>query len=207
MYDAHSETVLSSSGRSVQVGSYVRPFPGELRSGDAVAAFSHGNVVFLAIIDALGHGPRANGIAVRTLKFLERNWSSNIAACMTGLHQELWGTDGAAVGLAVLDATSGQLRYGGIGNTMCLVVGRQTYKLRSQEGIVGVHVPTLRESSSIIEPSDVGLLFTDGISEEVYKGDQPSLFVGSPQIISRNVTRLFGRKMDDAACLAFRYIQ
>lgn len=207
MYDAQSETVLSSSGRSVQVGSYVRPFAGELRSGDAVAAFSHGDVIFFAIIDALGHGPRANGIAVRAMTFLARNWSSSIVACMSDLHQELSGTDGAAVGLAVLDAASGRLRYGGIGNTVFLVAGKQTFKFRSQEGIVGVHVPTLRESSCNIEPSDVGLLLTDGISDEVYKSDQPSLFIGSPQIISRNITKLFGRKIDDAACLAFRYVQ
>ncbi len=207
MYDAYSESVLSSSGRSVAVGSYVRPYPGELRSGDAVATYFDGNVTFFAIIDALGHGPRANAIAERALKFLKGHWSSNIATTMRKLHEELTGTDGAAVGLCTLDVVSGQLRYGGIGNTMGLVVGRQTYKLRSQEGTVGVHVPTLRESSYSIEPCDVGLLFTDGISEDVHKGDQPSLFVGSPRIISRNVTRLFGRKMDDAACLAFRYAQ
>lgn len=207
MYDAQSESVVSSSGRSVQVGSYVRPYPGELRSGDAVAAYFDGNITFFAIIDALGHGPRANAIADRALRFLKRTWSSNIVNSMRDLHQELTGTDGAAVGLCTLDIVSGQLRYGGIGNTMGLVVGRQTYKLRSQEGIVGVHVPTLRESAYNIEPSDVGLLFTDGISDDVHKGDQPGLFVGSPRIISRNVTNLFGRKMDDAACLAFRYVQ
>lgn len=207
MYDAYSESVHSSFGRSVQVGSYVRPYPGESRSGDAVATYFDGNVTFFAIIDALGHGPKANAIADRALRFLKRNWSSNIVTSMRGLHQALTGTDGAAVGLCVLDVISGQLRYGGIGNTMGLVVGTQTCKLRSQEGIVGVHVPTLRESAYNIEQYDVGLLFTDGISDDVYKGDRPGLFVGSPRIVSRNVTKLFGRKMDDAACLTFRYVQ
>jgi phosphoserine phosphatase RsbX len=206
MYDAHSQIVLSRSGRTVEVGSYVRPCPGELRSGDAVATYFEGNITFFAIIDALGHGLRANAVAVRAIGFLEKHWSSNIAASMSGLHQELTGTDGAAVGLCVLDLVSGELRYGGIGNTTCFIVGTQTRKLRSQEGIVGVHVPTLRESSCTIESGDMGLLLTDGISDDIYRGEQPSLFLSSPRIVARNVTRLFGRKMDDAACLAFRYV-
>jgi phosphoserine phosphatase RsbX len=206
MYDANSQVVFSRSGRTVEVGSYVRPCSGELQSGDAVATYSEGNITFFAIIDALGHGARANAVAVRAIGFLERHWSSNIVASMSGLHRELTGTDGAAVGLCVLDLPSGQLRYGGIGNTVCFIAGKQTCKLRSQDGIVGVHVPTLRESSCTIESGDTGLLLTDGISDDFYKGDRPSLFVSSPRIVSRNVIKLFGRKMDDAACLAFRYV-
>lgn len=69
---------------------------GEMSSGDAVVARAVDGGVLVGIVDALGHGPKANDIATLASKFLDQQTSCDVASIIAGLHQALVGTRGAA---------------------------------------------------------------------------------------------------------------
>ena len=93
---------VSESGgveSTVDCAYFVRPCRGERVSGDIVVVEERGSHVFVAVIDALGHGPAAHIIADRAARFLKRALKTDLAQTMHELHESLRGTDGAGEGL------------------------------------------------------------------------------------------------------------
>ena len=70
----------------IAVASFARPCVGERVSGDTVVIEHRDNDLFLAIVDALGHGPQANAVANQAERFLRNHWSSNVLDTMQRLH-------------------------------------------------------------------------------------------------------------------------
>ncbi len=54
-------------------------------------------------------------------------------------------------------------------------------------------------------PSDVVLLYTDGVSDRFEVDQYPQLLYESAMSIARTVVQRFGKAHDDATCLALRY--
>jgi serine phosphatase RsbU (regulator of sigma subunit) len=189
----------------LEQASLIRPCQGERLSGDAVVIRPLEHGLFLAIVDVLGHGPEAHGLTHVIDAYLARYGTSDVSGVMTRLHQHLKGTRGAAVGLCAIDAATGRIDYAGIGNTAIRRFGKVETRLVSQDGVVGQNMRTPRLQTLQLEPGDLIVLYTDGVSDRFTVNDYPGVLRHAPQEVASNIVQRFGKDHDDAACIAVRF--
>ena len=189
----------------LEVASFARPCLGERVSGDAVVIEHRDDILFLAMVDALGHGPQANAVANRAERFLRNGWSSDVLDTMHRLHSELKGTIGAAAGLCVLDRVTREVRYAGVGNIVLRSFGSQATRFISTDGIIGSRFRTPAVQAAKLNESGILLLYTDGVSDHFDVEQYPQIRYHSAAAIARKVVAGFGKPYDDATCMAMRY--
>jgi negative regulator of sigma-B (phosphoserine phosphatase) len=185
--------------------SLVRPCHGERLSGDAVVIRPLEQGLFVAIVDVLGHGPEAHELTHVIDAYLARYGSADVSGLMTRLHQHLKGTRGAAVGLCAIDAASGRIDYAGIGNTVMRRFGKVETRLVSQDGVLGQNMRTPVPQTLQLDPGDLIVLYTDGVSDRFTSNDYPGVLRHAPKEVASNIVQRFGKGHDDAACIAVRY--
>ena len=56
-----------------------------------------------------------------------------------------------------------------------------------------------------LEPGDLIVLYTDGVSDRFTKDDYPGVLRHAPKEVASNIVQRFGKDHDDAACIAVRY--
>lgn len=188
----------------------IRPCLGERVSGDIAIVEQREQLLFIAIIDALGHGANAHLVACEAKDYLQKFWHDDVCHTMVQLHEKLKGSLGAAVGLAVLNLETNQLSYTGVGNTVIRILRQQNQKdcsqrLYSAEGIVGAHIRHPVAQTIQVRQSDLILLYTDGIKEHLSLQEYPLIFADDVMTISKKLVRLFGKNHDDATCIALKY--
>jgi serine phosphatase RsbU (regulator of sigma subunit) len=186
-------------------GIFNRPSIGERVSGDTGIVLNRGNLIFLGIIDVLGHGPEAHELARQIETFLRKNWKPDVVATMNHLHSEIKGSRGAAAGLGVFDTATNELSYAGVGNTMVRKLGSRAAQLYSVDGIVGTRMRQPVEQKLHMINSDVILMYSDGVSDRFGLDDYPQLLYESATAIARNIVHRFGKVYDDATCVVLRY--
>ncbi len=189
----------------IQVASVVRPCLGERVSGDTVVIEHRDDILFLAVVDALGHGPQANAVANRAEIFLREHWSRDVLDTMQRLHAELKGTIGAAAGLGVIDSRTCELRYSGVGNTVLRTFGSRTTRLISTDGIIGIRFRTPSVQTAALSESDIMLLYTDGVSDRFDVAQYPQIRYHNASAIAHQIVERFGKPYDDATCMAMRH--
>ena len=183
----------------------VRPCVGERVSGDAVVMRVLDQGLFVAIVDVLGHGPEAHELTHVIDAYLARYGSSDVSAVMKRLHQHLQGTRGAAVGLCAIDVATCRVDYAGIGNTSIRRFGQAETRLVSQEGVLGQNMRSPLHQTLQLNPGDVIVLYTDGVSDRFTTRDYPGVLRHSSQEVANNIVQRFGKDHDDAACIVVRY--
>ncbi len=189
----------------LQHASRVRPCPGHHVGGDAVVIREIEDGLFVAIVDVLGHGPEAHELTHLIDAYLTRYGSADVAGLMRRMHDYLRGTRGAAVGFCAIDATTGRLEYVGVGNTAIRRFGRSETRLVSQDGVLGHHMRSLLPQALQLEPGDIVVLYTDGVSDRFTSNDYPSVLHHAPSEVAENIVQRFGKDHDDAACIAVRF--
>ncbi|MEH6635934.1 MAG: SpoIIE family protein phosphatase [Halioglobus sp.] len=189
----------------LQTSSMIRPCLGERVSGDTVVIESLEQGLFVAIVDVLGHGPEANELTHVIEAYLKRYCCCDITGILAGLHQHLQGSRGAAVGLCAIDSAAGRLDYAGIGNTSVRIFGNTETRFVSQDGVLGQNMRTPRPQNAQLEPDDLIVLYTDGVSDRFTTQQYPGLLLHAPAQVVANVVQRFGKDHDDAACIAVRY--
>jgi negative regulator of sigma-B (phosphoserine phosphatase) len=121
----------------------------------------HGSGVLVAVVDALGHGPRAAEVAQRSTAWLATAKQGESVAMMEGLHDELRGSRGAAALLLMLSSR---------GVDACSV---GNVELRSSSGslpfvltpgVLGLRLRAPRSCFSSARVSERLVLFSDGLS-------------------------------------------
>ena len=182
-----------------------RPCFGERVSGDAVVIEERENLLFMAIVDVLGHGPDAHSLACKITTLLKQTWSYDLPATMLQLHQELKGTLGAAASLSILDVETDEFSYLGVGNTAIRLFGRDSRRLCSTDGIIGNHIRKPITQKLTLGRSQTVLLYTDGIKDRFELSDYPQLIYESSQLVAQNVVKRFNKVYDDATCIALKY--
>jgi serine phosphatase RsbU (regulator of sigma subunit) len=65
----------------------------------------------------------------------------------------------------------------------------------------------IREQQMSLNPDDVLLLHTDGISERFENSEFPQLRYADAMSIARGIVNRFGKNYDDAGCIAVRYLK
>ena len=189
----------------LQSSSVNRPCLGEHLSGDTVVIESLEQGLFVAIVDVLGHGPDANALTHVIEAYLKRYCCRDITGVLARLHQHLQGTRGAAVGLCAIDTATGRLDYAGIGNTSMRIFGKTETRFVSQDGVLGQNMRTPRPQSAQLEPDDLIVLYTDGVSDRFTTQQYPGVLLHAPEVVAANIVKRFGKDHDDAACIAVRY--
>jgi negative regulator of sigma-B (phosphoserine phosphatase) len=186
-----------------------RPCDGEHVSGDAAVVVPAGDAVLFAVIDALGHGPRAAETAEAAVAVLRGFAGEDVAAAIEGCHDGLLGTRGAAVSAVRYSSSAQSLTWAGIGNVEALLVRgagvspRPTDALPLQAGVVGGGIPEVRVARLPVERGDVLLLATDGVDPRF--ADRPEAS-GPPQQLADRLLARHGRETDDALVLAARLL-
>lgn len=188
----------------IEWGHAQRCYPGEVVSGDAYVLRPQGDRVLLAVIDGLGHGPKAAEPAQVAVSWL-LNWDvADVVTTMTQLDAHLRGTRGAAVSLALIGGDG--LVWLGVGNVSGVVrqsgsPSRREY-LPTAGGIVGYRLPPLRPAYLPLAGGDLIALATDGVRY----GFAETLDHGAtPQANADTVLARYGHNADDALVLVTRY--
>ena len=111
-------------------------------SGDAVLVDVTQEQIFVGLIDAAGHGPRAHAVSQAACTFLEENKNEKLPVLMQALHEKLRGTRGGVAIIGKLDVTQLQLTYVGVGNITLRKFGIVSTREVTQGGIIGYQLRT-----------------------------------------------------------------
>jgi phosphoserine phosphatase RsbX len=192
----------------LESGIYVRPCDGETLSGDIAFVQPQEDGVFAALIDTLGHGPDAHRLGVQLSAALT-GWLPQAsppepAGALAVLHESALGTRGAVAAVAWLDARTLEGWVAGVGNVRCRLFGMVTKTVEFGEGVLGQRVRSPRPVALALQPTDVVILFSDGVAGRFRKEDYPSLGLDPAPEIAFNVVRRFGKGADDASCAVIR---
>ena len=185
----------------------VRPIPGneEEECGDIGIVKEFRDRLFVAVIDILGHGREAHELARVARDFLGANYRRDLLSLMEGLHDELRGSRGAVAALCLVHSKSGDVRYVGVGNVTTRTFGSNHLRLVPRNGIIGYAMRSTREEKMRLGSGDVLIMHTDGVQEHFDPTDYPEITRDSAETICHHVIQEFGKKQDDAACVALRY--
>jgi phosphoserine phosphatase RsbX len=178
----------------------------EANCGDTGVIKEFDGQCFLALVDVLGHGIEAHEVALSAQKYLEQNYRNALPDVMQGLHTCLKGTRGAVVALCRLNTKTGELIYLGIGNITVRIFGPRNARFVLGDGIVGYMMTTPREQIFKLFAGDILVMYSDGIKEHFEPYECRGLLTGTAKSIAVGLLNQFGKKDDDASCIALRYL-
>jgi phosphoserine phosphatase RsbX len=177
----------------------------EAECGDSGVIKEFDGRFFLALVDVAGHGREAHDVALTAQTYLEQNCRKEPVEVMQGLHTCLKGTRGAVAAICRLDTATGELVYAGMGNIVVRVLGPRAFRFVSRDGIVGYMMSTVREQTLRLLAGDVLVMYSDGIKEHFELTACSEILTGTAKSIATGLLQQFGKKNDDAACIALRY--
>jgi hypothetical protein len=162
---------LTFTGRNVAISGIVLP-PYDV-AGDTFDYAVNGNMAHFAILDAVGHGlesSRIANLAVSTYRSCRRRSADLLESyqVMDGVLAAEFGPQKFATAqLATLDLASGTLRWLNAGHPLPMLI-RQGHRIDLASEVappigIGPVAASLTEAS--LQPGDILLLFTDGITE------------------------------------------
>ena len=179
-------------------------FGGSRFVGDLALMAPAGGQWLIAIIDATGHGERAFKTASLAASTIVSNAQADLIHLLYQTHEALALTEGAAIGLLLIQPESGQFTYAGIGNTRVETIGNSPWRGVSTPGIVGQRMrePFLQES--VLARDDLLSLSSDGIDEfDVGNLLSKHRMLGLKET-ARKVMTQHAAHHDDACCLLLR---
>ncbi|MEW5847407.1 MAG: SpoIIE family protein phosphatase [Myxococcota bacterium] len=173
-----------------------RPRVGELVSGDVAHHATEGDRHLLAVVDALGHGAVAHGVAQLAVAFLRgARASQGVEQIVEGLHLALRQTRGAAAAVCVLEGNT--LSGCSVGN-VALRAERSRLGLVATPGVLGVRLHRPRVFQSRLDAPDRLCIFSDGVSSRL---DLKQVSSQPLRGAARRILEQFGHPHDDATVL------
>jgi serine phosphatase RsbU (regulator of sigma subunit) len=144
--------------------------PGETESGDRHWAGAVANGMMFAVIDGLGHGRAAAAASDVAIATLERHIGDPPIELLRRCHESLRGTRGVAMSLALFNTEDAMLTWIGVGNVEGTLLRRDaelpSHRLLLRNGVVGIHLPTLRAGELAVQSGDILAMSTDGVTTE-----------------------------------------
>lgn len=172
--------------------------------GDAGLILEDEDRLFLAVVDALGHGEIAQQQADASLAYLTGNYRLPLPQMMQGLHTHLRGGRGVVASLCRLQVDSGELSYVSIGDTQVRKLNGDGHRICSRPGVIGYQIRTPIEGRMQLITGDVLLLHSDGIASHFNDWDETLLEQGASDIATELLAR-YGKRHDDNICLVLKY--
>lgn len=183
----------------IRVAHRTSPLPGYAENGDAVVARVdlERRRALLAVIDGLGHGPRAAKAAESATASLDAAplEGKDVIGLMESLHAALRGTRGAAATLCLVDGCD--VSVCGVGNVALRTSGTPVPFVLSP-GILGARVPRFRAASATMREGDRLVLHSDGIRPAFSLDEMRRL---DPEAVANQLFETFRRPSDDASVL------
>lgn len=201
----NTECIEPSPTIKFEIGQRIRAYPGQIVSGDQVLALPLEEGYLLAIIDATGHGPEAQKIALMLITALNKIASRNLSELMGKLYELSRGTIGASLGLAFFDTHQHTVHYAGIGNTSLVIFNDKKWRGVSRDGILGQRLPSFIEQSTTFNPGDMAIMFTDGVSESLANNEALKLRHQDANTIAYRLVDTLGKTHDDASCIVLKW--
>lgn len=179
---------------------------GESECGDIGIIKSYENHLIFALVDVLGHGFEARKVALEAKNYLEDNFCDDVVDIINGLHKHLKGTRGAVAAICNLDTLTGDLSYAGIGNITVRIIGRKSIRIVPNDGVVGYMMSKPKKQNFKLNIGEIMLMHSDGIKEHFESYECEALLMESAQNIVNGILNKFGKKGDDASCIAVKYL-
>ncbi len=194
----------------IEWGVAAQQLTGMNESGDQyfVESFNPASIL-VAVVDGLGHGPKAAIVAKKTIATLEGHAHQPLTFLLEHCHKSLRGTRGVVMSLASFNS-SGNMIWLGVGNVEGVLLrgGASTVPKRNERlilrgGIVGYRLPRLRPVTLSVDWGDTLILATDGLRSDFARVEDKR---GSPQQIADRIFEQHHRGTDDALVLVARYL-
>ncbi len=200
MVRLHEKKVAVPPDDGFVVASRMTPIRGEIVSGDNWASLRFDQSLAVAVVDGLGHGPKAAEAAHAAIESFHRCVRDvGPAQAIELAHQALRSTRGAVMAVACIDVRAQTLRFAGLGNISAVVHSQGTVtRLGSTDGTVGYGARKARESSVAWTPRSTLIMNTDGLSSRWSLARHPGLLACHPVLVSAVLHRDFARNTDDA---------
>lgn len=174
-------------------------------SGDAALVLETEDSALVAVVDGLGHGPRAAAAAGAALAAIAEDPGAELASIMAVCHESLRGTRGVALTLARFSPTAGTLTWLGVGNveaTLWRADGSRE-RLPTRGGVVGYVLSQAPASTVRIAADDMLVVATDGLQTALMSEPPRSSDV---RRAAREFFAAHARGTDDALVLVARYL-
>jgi anti-sigma regulatory factor (Ser/Thr protein kinase) len=177
-------------------------YPGEEFNGDGWVVQKRGDLIFLVVVDGLGHGALASDAAREAERIIQESSSNSPNALLEDCHKALAKTRGAAIGIAALRTDGGLLTFAGIGNIAGSISTEASSRaLASHNGTSGHVVSRLQEFTYPWSPESLLVIHSDGISMRWNLTNYAGIRSKHPSIIAAVVHRDFSRPNDDSTIL------
>lgn len=188
-----------------EVGAICLPKLGETLSGDAWLAHPTPDGLQVVVVDGLGHGPLAAETAQAAIAVFAKQPGLAPGDLVQACHDAMHGTRGAALAVARISLTRGQVTYAGVGNIAGSVwspTGQNN--MVSHNGIVGLQMHKVQEFTYPWPPNALLIMHSDGLSSQFKMETYPGLAQRPPGLIAGVLYRDFRRERDDASVVVAR---
>ncbi len=188
------------------IGARMVPMRNELVSGDGWSFVRLGQSMAVAVVDGLGHGPKAaEASQAALLAFHQCIRDVGPSQALQLAHQALRATRGAVMAIATINATTGRLCYSGIGNISGVVHAADALvRLASIDGTVGYGLRKARESVVDWSRHSTLIMNSDGLSSKWNLARHPGLLHCEPALIAAVLHRDFARNTDDSTVVVVK---
>jgi len=185
----------------LEIGTYLRPFFGERVVGDAVLTSNNIDFSYLVVIDGIGHGSKAQEISIKIKDYLTENLCPNPSQLIENVHNYMMGSEGAVIGVSVINHKESSLTFAGLGNISCKVIGSTNNAMVSADGLLGVRFRSVKNSRVILKNKDMILMHSDGVSSTSEMTDLLKKNNYSSRLLAKKIVITFGSDFDDASCI------
>jgi serine/threonine protein phosphatase PrpC len=186
----------------MEVGSLSRPKYGESICGDSFLVTEKEGIMTIALVDGLGHGKMASDAAQAAIECVRDNNRLSISEIISNCHIKLKKTRGAVMGIARIDTNQGTLEFAGVGNIELRAISKSNIRPICTSGIVGYNVRKVIKFEYKMDPGDIIVMFSDGISSRL---DLNSYSGYDPQSMAERIVESHGNGNDDATVVVVRY--
>lgn len=190
----------------VQYTTAIRSYQDLPACGDLGWVKKKDNKLFMALVDGAGHGSSAERIAKECYNYLEHyEGEYELPEMIQSLHNHVLGSIGLVIGLCLLDITTGELLYSGMGNISVKIFGKQSHTFVSRDGVVGFQITRPLLERFLLNDGDTVLMHSDGISQFFGKKDYPNIIIDDLDTVADTLVSRFGKEHDDVGCVVMRY--
>lgn len=179
-----------------EVGHAIEPIAGEAVSGDAFGAYETSRGVLVALVDGLGHGPRAAVAAQTFLRVVAEHRDRSLDDVFREGHKALLRSRGVVAGLASFDRAERNVEVAIVGNISCSHYrgGRATHFVPIA-GVLGSAYRRTRAEHASLEERDLFIMHSDGIRTR--HGVDPARDYTTPMACAASLLASCGKAHDD----------
>ncbi|MGR3571661.1 ATP-binding protein [Brevirhabdus sp.] len=179
--------------------------PGETICGDSWAVREHGGTAELFLCDGLGHGASAAEASELAARQFLKHPRTDPGAIIADLSDDLTATRGAVAALCRISPKDRKMIHAGLGNISTLRLGpRQVKRVPSRDGRLGGTPRSPLVETSELDPGNMIIMHSDGITTLRNIEARPALYRASPLAVAGAILRDNFRGRDDAGIVVAR---